>query len=73
MDRLWPLRDMLPYWVSPWPQPQARKATREHEARKGEQAGCIYPQGKLPRRLMHILCPIRSGWQRQSPDVQKAD
>ena len=48
MDRLWPLRDMLLYWVSPWPQPQARKATREHEARKGEQAGCIYPQGKLP-------------------------
>ena len=26
-----------------------------------------------PKRLMHILCPIRSGWQRQSPDVQKAD
>src|SRR4029453_16687679 len=25
------------------------------------------------RRLMHILCLIRSGWQRQSPDAQKAD
>lgn len=26
-----------------------------------------------PKRLMHILCPIRSGWQRQSPDVPRAD
>ena len=25
------------------------------------------------RRLMHILCPIRSGWQRQNPDVPRAD
>src|SRR5712692_8763650 len=49
MDRVWPLRDVLLYWVSPWQQPQALKATREHEARKGEQAGYIYPQGKLPR------------------------
>jgi predicted transcriptional regulator len=26
-----------------------------------------------PKRLMRILCSIRSGWQRQSPDVLKAD
>ena len=25
------------------------------------------------RRLMHILCLIQSGWQRQSPDVPRAD
>jgi hypothetical protein len=31
MDRVWTLRDVLRYWVSPWQQPQARKATREHE------------------------------------------
>jgi len=49
MDRVWTLRDVLLYRVSPWQQPQALKAAREHEARKGEQAGCTYPQGKLPR------------------------
>ena len=25
------------------------------------------------RRLMRILCLIQSGWQRQSPDVPRAD
>jgi hypothetical protein len=51
MDRVWPLCDVLLYWVSPWQQPQALKAPREHEARKGEQAGRTYPQGKLPRAV----------------------
>jgi hypothetical protein len=26
-----------------------------------------------PKRLMHILCLIQSGWQRQSPGVPRAD
>jgi hypothetical protein len=37
----------------------------------------VWPRGAATddrsRRLMHILCSIRSGWQRQSPAVQTAD
>ena len=33
--------------------------------------GSLFPV--LSKRLMHILCLIQSGWQRQSPDVPRAD
>src|SRR5262245_18477073 len=29
-------------------------------------------RSKEPKRLMHILCLIQSGWRRQSPDVPRA-
>jgi hypothetical protein len=32
-----------------------------------------YSCGFFSKRLMHILCLIQSGWQRQSPDVPRAD
>jgi hypothetical protein len=53
-------------------------ASHCHDAPPAARSGCTSfasasRASATPQRLMRILCSIRSGWQRQSPAVLKAD
>jgi arsenate reductase len=52
----------------PWRAARLPQAGAAHPARCG-----IRPDERRPKRLMHILCLIQSGWQRQSRAFLKAD